>query len=604
MRPLLIGIALISVYSITMLVSQTHAQTTDFSDRLVRSVQISGASVANRQFIENQIRVQPGQPYNRTAVQRDVTNITRLGRFSEVRAQIEQNPDGSLQLTYVVTEFPLLVDVQVVGNKELSDEALLAVIQLRAGDPRDDYLIKRAANNIVRIYKSEGYFLAEATIDEKTLSEQNVLVFQVREGPYIEVEKIEFKGNTVFDDGLLEAEIETRTKFLIFGSAPLNDEALTRDVDAIRQFHRERGYLEARVGRDIQLNADQTRATIVFLVDEGRLFTVNNIRVEGNQLHSADQIREALSLKRGTAYRDDLVRESTAAVSDLYGKIGYIGTQVVITSTPLENEALLDVVVNINESKQNIVGNVLIRGNTKTQDKVIRRQLRGLEPGRPFDASGIELTQNRLRASRLFSEADIVLQGSRDDVVRDAVVEVKEQRTGSVSFGAAVGSDSGLVGAINLSQANFDISDTPESLEQFTSGQAFLGGGQFFQIALEPGNDVSRYQVTWRDPYIFDSLFSFEVDAFYRQRDFDEYDEGRAGGSFGIGKTFGDVWSASVFTRYELIDISSIVADAPVDVFDVEGGSTLDSVGIRIVRDTTDNRIFPTRGSRLDMTLM
>ncbi|MFU8828408.1 MAG: outer membrane protein assembly factor, partial [Phycisphaerales bacterium] len=185
---------------------------------------------------------------------------------------------------------------------------------------------------------------------------------------------------------------------------------------------------------------------------------------------------------------------------------------------------------------------------------------------------------------------------------RDVLVRIEETNTGTLGFGAAVNSDSGLVGAISLDQRNFDIANTPESVGEFFSGRAFRGAGQTFSLALQPGNRVSTYSVSLGEPRLFETPYALSGTAYYRTRDFRDYEEERLGGRVRLARSFGTRWTGFVSSRYEEIDISEIDVDSTVDLFEVEGGSSITSMTLGMTRTTVDSRFRPTEGTRLELS--
>lgn len=600
-------VALCIALSLAPLAPPAAAQGVDVTGRPVAEVRVTGLKQVDPQLVLNQVRIKAGDAYSPDAAAKDIQNITRLGRFSSVQADVKQNADGGIILTYVISEQPILADVQVVGNKAKTDQELMDLVLLRGGDPKDDFLIERAKDQIRKLYRDAGYFLADVSVDGDTLKESNVLIFRIREGPRVKVRGVRFEGNALFSDKELKSKIETSAYFPIFEKGKLSEEQLDQDAAHLRDFYQQRGYLDARIGRRIDISDDQESAVVVFLIDEGPQYTVRNIRfdLEGEGVFNQDMILQAMELKPGSVFSYDLLRKSTTAVKDLFGKLGYLSTdeggltRIVIERVFNEGTPTVDMVVLVREGKQYTVGNVMIRGNAGTQDRVVRREVRGLEPGRPYDRAGLDESVKRIRESGLFSQAKATVQGDPRDTTRDLLIEAKEGKTGSVSFGAAVSSDAGVVGAIDLNQRNFDFQDWPESWGEFISGRAFRGAGQQFGISLQPGMDLSRYSVNWADPSLFDTDYFVSSRVQFYQRERDRYDEQRLGGYGSFGKRFGDVWSATARGRVEQIDITNIDVDAPVDVFDVEGMSLISGIGLEVQRNTTDSRIFPTRGTRL-----
>ncbi len=582
---------------------RAYPQGVEAANRPIKQVLIEGLNLVPRQLVVNQIRSQPGDPYDPQVVERDIVRITHLGRFSSVKAEVAPQDDGSVVLTYVLDEQPLLADVQTVGNKVISDQALLARVQLRAGDPADRFLMDRGRQRIIEAYEEEGYFVADAEIDDELLFEQGILIYRIREGPRVRIRGFEFEGNTVFRDRQLAAEIDSKTYFPILRKGELSRQQLSLDADSIRRFYRDRGYLDAQVGRRIDLSPDEKNAVVTFIISEGQLYLVDKVEVEGNVLLPTDQILLNAKLNRGAVFSQRQLEASQRAVRDLYGKVGYIEAGVRIERLFHETDPTVSLRIVIDEGRSYTVGKVSVRGNELTKSKVILRQVRGMNPGRPFDGAGVDRTRQRLANNPLFSQGDVTILGTSQDEVRDVLIEVKEGQTGQINFGVGVGSDAGVVGAIDLLQRNFDIADFPESFGEFFSGRAFRGAGQFFSLNLQPGDEVSRYSVSFREPYLLESDFFLDTDLFFFDRERDDWNEQRLGASIGIGQRFGDVWSASIRVRGETVRIDDIAASAPIDVFAVQGSNLVDSISFVVGRSTVDSALFPTRGSKLDLAI-
>ncbi|MEX2215364.1 MAG: outer membrane protein assembly factor BamA [Phycisphaeraceae bacterium] len=623
------------------------AQVVEFANRPIAEVRITGLKDVKELLVRNQIRSVKGTPYDPKAVEADIVRITHLGRFASVQVKVTPKDDNTVILTFDLSEQLVLADVRVVGNKRFTDQEILGYlgttgwmpgkVLLRAGDGVDppvqdeqtkklivrDHLINQSADRIKRAYEDAGYFQVDVTFDADALRERNLLTFQIREGPLASIHSIKFEGNKVFSDGELNSEIKSETYLLIFRKGHLSREVIDGDVARLRTYYRNHGYLECEVGRRVDISPDEKDAIVTFLINEGPLYTVGSIRVgkwemdkdgrpvltDSKLLFPQAQILENLGLKVGDVYSSNRERRSREAVRDLYGKLGHIemrlrkrdGTEG-LDRIYFEREPKVEVVVGISEGKQHFAGNIDVRGNTLTKDDVILREIRGMEPGRPFDRSGIDFTERRLRESPYFDQASITLLGSPDDDIRDVLIEVKEvDRPGTISFGAAVSSDTGLIGAVDLVQKNFDISDWPDDASEMFTGQAFRGAGQYFSITLQPGAEYNNFAIRFREPYLFETPLFLDARLRYFNRQREDFDEGRAGGFLSVGKYFGDIWRAQVDFRYELINIGSVDLFAPVDVAAVAGGSAISGLGFSITRDTTNSRIFPTQGNTLNI---
>ena len=579
----------------------------DLADRPISRIDVVGLKRVNEQLVRNQLRAAVGDPYDPETIIADVKLLTRLGEFSNVDAQARLALDGTVQLTYVLVEASIIAEVQVVGNKLISDQDLLAVTRIARGLPRDDFLIENAKRAIEAMYRERGHYLTTVTIDESELDESGILFFRVIEGPRVRVKAIEFQGNTAYSDDTLHAETDTRTSVPLFRRGELDEEQLRADVNAIADFYRARGYMDIRVDRTVELSPDETEVKITFLIAEGRRYTLRSVRTQPDplQVFSPAQIESMLVIKPGDVYVGQKIKASTKRVQDAYGLLGYLDVRVTATELRSSDAPEVDLLLQITEGARTKVGTIEITGNFLTKDHVVRRHFRGLKPGRPFDSREIQKTIDRLRQTRLFGDVNISIldPDPANPGYRDVLVEVREANTGSVNFGIAAGSDSGFFGEFSIVQRNFDIVDTPESFSELVSGRAFRGGGQRFSMTLRPGNEIFQYLVSWTDPNIFDSDYSLNLSAQYFSREFRSnsirlYDENRVTLPFSVGRRLGEYWEYAVSGRYEVVKLDNIAPTAPVDVFDAAGPDTLLSLGLRFVRSTVTTFTRPDRGTR------
>lgn len=591
------------ILGLALQADRATAQGIDPEDRPIAEIRVEGLQDVTEQLVLNQVRSEVGGPYDADTVSNDIVRLTHLGRFDKVTARVEPKPDGSVVLIFDISEQSLLSDVQVVGNKAITDNEVLSMVLMRPGDPADGFLIEQGLDRIVRAYYDKGYFVADVSIDRELLEESKALVYRVREGPRVKIKGLRFEGNTVYTHKQLKSKLRSKIYFPILQKGDLNREQLELDAAGLRAFYQARGFLDAQVGRRIDLSPNEKQAVVVFLIEEGRQYLVYQVRVlepESNdeRLLPDAQIRQHMALAPGDVFSQDKVALSARTLEDLLGRLGYLDVRIGISSLPHEDDALVDLVVRIRQGLPSVVGKVSITGNELTRQKVVLRQVRGMDPGRRFDNTGVERTRRRLADGQLFSEGTVTILGKPGDESRDVLIDVTEATTGSVSFGAGISSDAGVLGAIDLTQRNFDITDTPQTPKELFTGRAFRGAGQSFALSLQPGDEVSRFSISFREPSILETDYSFGTSLFLYEREFDAYDEKRVGGSVTFGRRFGDVWSASTSLRATTIDITDIEVDAPVDVFASVGESDLTGIGFGLVRNTTDSRLFPTRGNR------
>ncbi|TVQ63326.1 MAG: outer membrane protein assembly factor BamA [Phycisphaerales bacterium] len=589
-----------------------------FDGRPVGVVRFEGIERVSVQLLRNQLRTREGRPYSEATAQDDVRRLYRLGQFRSVEASLEIDPDdpgAPLTVVFRFVEAPIVEDVQVVGNRRVTDQDLARVVNILPGTPMDEFLLGRSIRAIEELYRNRGFFLVEVTVDERELEESGIVLFRVREGERVRVTGIRFSGNRAFEDRELRPNLRTKTAGIL-ERGPLDNEVLDNDVTSLIRFYQAQGYLDIRADRQITPSPDGREAIVTFVLDEGPLYSLRNVvlRTADAEAESrppvftAAQISAIMEIKSGDIYSTQRVERSMEAVRASYWRLGYADARVQRDELRDAEEPLVDIFITVVEGPRFRTGEVLVQGNDLTKQKVIRRHVR-LRPDRPLDRGAVRETERRLEASQLFEAGSVrvTVQPERreDPGYRDVLVEVAETDTGSLTFGAAVGSDSGVTGLIGLEQRNFDLFDPPESVGEFFRGQSFRGAGQQFSLALQPGTEVQTYSVSLTEPHLFESDYSLTGQFFFRQRIFRQYDEERFGGRTRIGRRFGDRWVAGLGTRAEWVSLSNINARAPAAIFDDRDRALLTGVSLDMTRTTVPptERFRPTRGTRVELAV-
>ena len=579
----------------------------DLIDRPISEVRIEGLQSVARQLVENNLRAAIGDPYDPELVKADVATLRRLGKFRAVTGEVELKDDGSVAIIYTVAEEEIIHEVQVVGNRSISDQDLLGLLSIVRGVPRDDFLIQQAARAIESRYRERGNYLATVSVDESELDETGVLIFRILEGPRVRIQEIRFEGAQAFKREQLMGEIRTRTSLLFFRRGALEPDILDDDVAALSKFYRDRGYIDVRVDRQIDLSPDNSEAIVTFLIAEGPQYTLRRMRanrMDGSPLvvFAPEQIGAMMEIRPGDVFSQDRLRKSIAVIEEAYGLMGYLDVAVSTFEFRTPDTAQVDLDIEIDEGARYKVGLVEISGNSLTRDRVIRREIR-LSPGRPFDATEVDESAERLRNTRLFSDVRITVQepDPDDPEYRDVLVEVKERNTGAVNFGLAVGSDAGLFGEISLQQSNFDIFDSPESFEEFITGRAFRGAGQQFNMAFRPGTEIFQYLVSFTEPRLWDTPYSMRLQGNLFRREYESHDEQRLSLGVGFGRQLGDIWRIGLNGRFEKVELTEIEPSAPTDIFDDAGPNNITGLGVSLLRTTIPTINRPGRGTRLEL---
>jgi len=634
------------------------------ADRPIAKVTFQGLSRVSEREVLNNIRVAAGQPFESAAVRQDVATLYRLGQFDTVDAIATVLPDGSIELAYVLVEQPIVRDLQVVGNKLISDQELRKVIPLYAGGPRDDFLLEQAVTRIKDLYRKRGHYLAEVTVDETRLKETGILILRIVEGPRIKVKELEFVGNASFTARELAAEIKTQTAVPLFVKGELDEDRLIDDVAAVDKYYKDRGFVDVRVDRRIEVSTDSKEAKVVFVISEGRRYRLRSVVFEGRGgegpkplgVFEERQLEDLLFIHPGDIYSRLKIDKSIASVRDSYYLLGHVEVDINDRTVRVGEEPEVDLVLSILEGPRTIAGLVNIQGNFLTKDKVVRRLVR-IQPGRVLDGRELDRSKERVQATQLFNDVRITVQRPREDEqdaldlpqsaatdaasaageqkspdsktpdsktpeqktpeqktaeertalvrtqVRDILAEVKERNTGSVNFGVGLGTDSGVFGEISVNQRNFDIDDTPESLDELIAGRAFRGAGQQFSMAIAPGNEVSNFSIDFLEPHLFETDYAFRVSPFYRLRLYEDYNENRASLPLSLSRRLGDFWTVGVNSALTWVKLDNFDPDTPVEVFEDRGPTTLASIGFNVKRTDVDRQFRPSRGSALDFSV-
>jgi outer membrane protein insertion porin family len=583
------------------------AETSALEGLPIARVEVEGNQRTETRLILDQVRAQAGQPYHRQQVALDTRSIAALERFVSVKAEVVPTADHKVIVRFVVQERPVITALEIVGNHRKSTQEIRDLIQTQPGMAYDPFVIENDKKSIETFYKKDGYNFAHVSVDQNLLETQGVVKFVIEEGPRSRIASIRFDGNHHVPSDYLKWKIKSKTNFWFFRKGILNPDDIQQDVATIKEIYQNRAYLDARVSVSTQYSPDKKNITLRYAIVEGPHYTVRNITIKGNKVFTDAQLLANNPLPPGSFAEHDRIEALNKRINDAYGHEGYIYAQVSVAPKYTETPGTVDVDVTVDERGSYNVGQIIVRGNQNTQDRVIRRQIR-IYPEQTYDTVKVQQSIDRLKATRIFSDVQITPIGG-NQTTRDALVDVTEGQTGRFLIGAGVSTNAGLVGQVSIEQQNFDITAWPRSLGEFLRGQAFKGAGQYFRIMLEPGTEYQRYRVTFQEPYLFDTPYSLGNDAYYFTREQDHYDERRIGDILTLGRRFNDVWSVALAFRAEQVNISNIVddgdngwhaneQDAAQQYFDNEGSHFLTSIKPSVSRDTTDSRIFPTTGSR------
>jgi outer membrane protein assembly factor BamA len=579
--------------------------------RRVEDVRILGNAQVLTSVIRNVIRTKAGDKYDPGTVQEDYQRIFQLKKFSNVEAQVEPTSTGGVIVVFIVTEQKLIKRISWHGNVQVDTKALEDAADIKVGQAIDSFRISIAKQAIANVYHEKNFPFAHVEVPTDPLTQRGELIFNVVEGPEVRIRKINFIGAHAYSADTLKGKIKTATYFPIFGSGKYDPELVEQDMGALRKYYADRGYFDVRVGRKLVVSPDQTEVQLDFVIDEGVRYMIDRVTFAGNSKLSDAQLRPNLKLAPGRYFDQETEdRDIKQMVKDyspfgfIYAQPGlpgqgdpdflHISTQTVFLPEP----GRIELLYNIREGKPFRIGRVLVKGNDKSQDKLVLREFRNFAPGQVYNSGEVEDTLERVRALPFFTNVSVTPIGD-DPQYRDLLVELSEQKTAQFSIGAGVNSNGGIGGNLTYTQSNFDLGNVPSDWRDVLSDHAFTGAGQGFRASFNPGTIFTTADLQFNEPWLFDQPYSFGNDLYLQEILRESYRERHIGDRVTFGKRFDFENSLALSLRGEQVNIGSI--DEPrfrsFQILDAEGTNYLTSAALNYRRDYTNPGFVPYRGT-------
>lgn len=597
------ALALAGLLLLSGWLAQPTAAQTD-SGQTIAEVNVEGNRRNATQRILRLVESQPGKPYSRAVLQEDLGRLGASRLFKSVGVREDPTQDGRLRITFVVQEYPNLIrDIVYKHAKHISDKDLEGLTGLRKGVPLDPITNKSACFKIQDYLKEKGYYFANVVLEEGDRPTDERIVFNVTEGPKVRLRSINFSGQKELATAArLKTQVESGTAFLGMIGGIFNPRSIEADLQKLEEYYKGNGFLNVRVSRDLSFSADFQFVDVTYHIQEGARYRVDGIQVNGAKTLAKSQLESITRLRPGEYYNETIVNTDVRNITDYYGWRGY-ATVVDKKWYPVPDKpGLVRVQYEVTEKPEAKVGQIFIVGNDVTQDRVIRRVL-GLYPGQTLRYPELRIAERDLARLNIFDinpelgiRPTVTVLEDSDSVFKDILVQVKETHTGSLLFGAGVNSDAGLVGSVVLHERNFDIFRVPTSWADITEGRAWRGAGQEFRIEAAPGNELQRYTVSFREPFLFDRPYSLSLSGYYYDRVYNEYVEGRTGARVTVGHMFSKEWGGNVGLRLENVNVRSVAFGAPPDYTDVQGSNLLVAPRVGVTYDTRDSYLRPTEG--------
>src|SRR6266699_1019129 len=566
---------------------------------MIRSIDVeyTEPKLVSKERILAQMRTKVGQPFSDQVVEQDIETLYKTGAILNVRIFAQPEGDGVKVIVAVKTR-SIVREIEIDGAERIKPKRLRKEIKLKINQPVDEELLEEARQKMIELYQGHGYndVTIQFRVDPIDQSRGTArVVFTVNEGIKGAVSKVRFEGNAHFSDRVLRKQMKTKGKTLISlfdKSGRLDETQLQQDLDSIREWYQDHGYIDVDV-KDVRKERSKNGPIIITIViNEGPQYHVGKLIITGQVVASADKIRALVKMKEGSIYSPKQLRDDAKALADAYGSGGYVDVVISPEGTPA-GSAVIDVHYKIEEGARSFVQRVNITGNTRTKDKVIRREVL-VAPGDVFNTVRVETTKKRLENLGYFSKVETYPEDTDIAGRKDLTILVQEKRTGSFSFGGGFSTIDNLVGFAELTQGNFDLMNWP----------GLTGAGQKFRLRVQYGTQRKDFILALTEPYFLDRRLSLGGQLFYSEADYlsTDYDQRNYGFSIEARKPINAYLYATLGYRLQDIDIYNVSTSAPEAIQQSKGSTVESEILTSLVYDRRDNALLTRRGQRVTLS--
>jgi outer membrane protein insertion porin family len=536
--------------------------------------------------IQNVIKISKGRIYSDEELSNDIKAIYKMSYFNDVQVDVADSPEGPV-VTFIVDEKPLISQIRIKGNDAVSTKDIEAVLSTKPKQFVDADRLRNDAEKVRDLFLNKGYLNVEVKYDSEKRDKDIIVNFNITEGDRLYIKTITFEGNHAFSDKQLKKLMETNEKgfFSVFtDSGLLKKEKLKEDGNRINAFYLNNGYINAKVG-EAEITNDKKWIYVKITITEGKRFKVGKVTVSGDPLSiSKEKILEKLKINKKDYYDRESVVKDIDDFTQAANDEGFAYAEVTPNVVPVEATQTVDVNYNLTKGDKVFFNRIEISGNTKTRDKIIRRQISIVE-GDLFSRGKLKESYNRLNRLRYFDEIDFQTEKGPDKDLMDVMIKVKEKPTGMFSIGAGYSAQDKAMIMAQISQQNL------------------FGRGQSLGVNASLGASSSTYNLFFIEPFLFDMPLWSKYELWRIYKEYDTYDLT----SRGFGGTFGyPIWErilGYIGYRYAVNDISNVSDSASSYVKDEEGKISSSGLTLTLSRDTTDDSMFPTKGTRNSLSV-
>ncbi len=566
--------------------------------------------------ILSNMRTTVGGTYSASSVEEDVRNLYATGFFTNLAIKDEPLGDG-VRVNVVVQPKPLVKEIVFRGESKVKESRLKKEIKSKIGEPLSEQQISSDTDKIKDYYLSKGYNQVQVSYKIDTNEEfgRSVVTFIISEGDRAYVTEVDFVGNDHLTTKELRKIMKTRKKNLLSflnKSGLFKEDDFKQDLDNLRTYYNWKGYIDMEV-KDVKFDYPaKGLMKVTITVFEGIQYTVGKIDFNGNTIFTNAELRnyhglQNVRMDEGKVYspraytpekkepNEELptLENDITRIRNLYGRRGYIEMQITPERQANVESGKMDILYHIVENSQSYVEQIIIQGNNRTKDKVIRREVL-VAPGEIYDSVKAEYSKKRLENLQYFEKVDVSPQDTNVPNRKNMVVTVEEKRTGSVTFGAGFSSVDSLLGFVEITQGNFDLFNFPY----------FTGGGEKFRVRLQYGLERQDAEIEFKEPWFLEQRLSLGYNLFYHNATYlsNYYNERNFGASVSLAKAFGQFWSGSITYTLQDFDLYDFASNSSPELLREQGYRTDSSITLGMAYDTRDSVLLSRRGMHADFS--
>ena len=557
-----------------------------FRRELVTQVRVTGNKRIEADAIERVIRTKAGDVLRAGELSKDMKNIYKMGYFEDIRVEAETT-EGGKAVVFHVQEKPTIRKISFSGNHVFKSEKLRENLSVSTGSILNIFTIKSNIEQLEAMYKDKNYHNVKINYTAHTGdNNQADIEFIIEEGEKVKIKEIAFQGNTTYSDKTLKKLISASEKGFfswITSSGELDRQELSQDAARIMGHYQSNGFIHAKVAEPV-IDFEGKWIYITFKIEEGEQFKVGTIDIDGELIVPKEKLMPGLQISKAPFFNRETVRKDIIWLTDLYADVGFARADVSPLTKENQEFHIVDITYTISKGDKVYFENIDISGNTRTRDKVIRRELRIYEQ-ELYSGSRLKRSVRNLNRLDFFEDVKVdTPEGSAEDKM-NVKVEVVEKPTGTFTFGAGYSTVDDFFVTGSISQRNL------------------FGRGQILKLSGQIGGSSDLYNLSFTEPWLFDIPLSGTMNIYRTRRDYDTYDRMSNGGGLGFSYPVFDYTRASIFYRYDVTDISDIQDDASDNIKDLEGTNATSAVSTSINYDSRDRAFNTTEGQDHSLTL-